>query len=172
MPRHFNHTAVTHVSPSGDRRWACHGNCYQSRALVPLVLSSHRVSPSNSLATAQGPYKLSTPSAPLGIQSSRSCLQLLTREPQFGISPKSVRNTAHSDLAVASSFQVCSCSLLSHFSVLRFSWCSSTHSIELNCARSSGTPMFIRCSRCLHGQGDLELRQCNWSRGNASSVLN
>jgi hypothetical protein len=70
VPRHFNHTVMTHVSPFGDRRWACHGNCHQSRAPVHLLLSDRHHASLNSLATIQEPYKLSTPSAPLGILAS------------------------------------------------------------------------------------------------------
>jgi hypothetical protein len=70
VPRCFNHTAVSHLSPSVDRRWACHGKCHQSLAPVHLLLPDRHRACSNSRATAQGPYKLSTPSAPLGIQAS------------------------------------------------------------------------------------------------------
>jgi hypothetical protein len=70
MPRCFNHAAVSHLSPSGDRRWACHGKCHKSFAPVHLFLSDRHRASSNSRATAQGPHKLSTSSAPLGIQAS------------------------------------------------------------------------------------------------------
>jgi hypothetical protein len=169
MPQCFNHAAVSHLSPSGDRRWACHGKCHQSLAPVHPLLSDRHCASSNSRATAQGPYKLSTASALLSIQASNPPARASNYSPEspnLGFPPKSVRNTAHSDLVVANSFQVRSCSLLSRFSVLRFSWCSSTHSIKLNRARSSGTPVFILSSCCLREQGDLKLRSCNWSRGN------
>jgi hypothetical protein len=65
VPGCFNHATVSHLSPSGDRRWAYHGKRHQLLAPVhPLFSDRHRVI-SNSRATAQGPYKLSTPSAPL-----------------------------------------------------------------------------------------------------------
>jgi hypothetical protein len=70
VPRCSNHTVVSHLNPSGDRWWACHGKCHQSLAPVHLFLSDRHRASSNSRATAQGPYKLSTPSAPLGIQAS------------------------------------------------------------------------------------------------------
>jgi hypothetical protein len=70
MPQHFNHAVVTHVILSSDRRWGCHGNGHQSRAPVHLLLSGRHRASSNSPATAQEPYKLSTPSAPLGIPAS------------------------------------------------------------------------------------------------------
>jgi hypothetical protein len=66
VPWHINLTAVTHVSSSGGRRRACHGNCHQSRAPATFFFSGRRVSLSNSLATAQARYKLTTPPAPLG----------------------------------------------------------------------------------------------------------
>jgi hypothetical protein len=69
VPRCFNHVVVSHLSPSGDRRWACHGKCHQSLAPVHLFLSDRHRASSNSRVTAQGPYKVSTPSAPLGIQA-------------------------------------------------------------------------------------------------------
>jgi hypothetical protein len=65
VPWHINLTAVTHVSSSGGRRGAFHGSCHQSSALVTFFFSSRRASLSNSLATAQACYKLSTPPAPL-----------------------------------------------------------------------------------------------------------
>jgi hypothetical protein len=65
VPRCFNHAALSHLNPFGDHRWACHGKCHQSLAPVhPLLSDRHRAS-SNSRATAQGSYKLSTPLAPL-----------------------------------------------------------------------------------------------------------
>jgi hypothetical protein len=65
VPWYVNLTAVTHVSPSGGRRGACHGNCHQSRVPVAPSFSGRRASPSNSPATTVGAYKLLTPPAPL-----------------------------------------------------------------------------------------------------------
>jgi hypothetical protein len=65
VPGCFNHATVSHLSPSGDRRWPCHGKCHQSLAPVHLLLFDRDRAISNSRATAQGPYKFSTPSAPL-----------------------------------------------------------------------------------------------------------
>jgi hypothetical protein len=48
VPRCFNHAVVSHLSPSGDRRWACHGKCHQSLALVHLLLSDRHRASSNS----------------------------------------------------------------------------------------------------------------------------
>jgi hypothetical protein len=63
IPGCFNHASVSHLSPSIDRRRASHAKCHQSLAPVhPLLPDGHRAI-SNSRATAQGPYKLSTPSA-------------------------------------------------------------------------------------------------------------
>jgi hypothetical protein len=90
LPWCFNHAAVSHLSPSGDRWWACHGKCYQSLAPVhPLLSDRHRAS-SNSRATAQGPYKLRTPSAPLSIQASNppTCASNYSPEsPNLGFPP-------------------------------------------------------------------------------------
>jgi hypothetical protein len=60
VPWHINLTAVTHISSSGGRRGACHGNCHQSCAPVTFFFSGRRTSLSNSLATAQACYKLLT----------------------------------------------------------------------------------------------------------------
>jgi hypothetical protein len=54
-------------------------------------------------------------------------------------------------LTVVSVFQVCSCSLLSCFSILRFSWCSSTPPIGLGPLRSPGTRSIARGARCHRG---------------------
>jgi hypothetical protein len=70
VPRHFNHTIVTRVSLSSDCQWGCHSNGHQSRAPVHLLLSDRHRASSNSPVIAQEPYKLSTPSAPLGIPAS------------------------------------------------------------------------------------------------------
>jgi hypothetical protein len=69
VPWHINHTAMTHVSPSGGRRGACHGNCHQSRASVTPSFFGRCASPSNSLATAQACDKLCIPTAPLSSQA-------------------------------------------------------------------------------------------------------
>jgi hypothetical protein len=69
VPWHVNHTAVTHVSPSGGCREACHGNCHQSRVPVNPSFSARRATSSNSLATAQACYKLRIPMAPLSSQA-------------------------------------------------------------------------------------------------------
>jgi hypothetical protein len=65
VPWCFNHTAVSHLSPPDHRRWARHGESHQLLAPVHPFLSGHHRAISNSRATAQGHYKLSTPSAPL-----------------------------------------------------------------------------------------------------------
>ena len=65
VPGCFNHAAVSHLSPSGDRRRACHGKRHQLLAPVHPLLSDRHRAISNSRGTAQGTYKLSTPSAPL-----------------------------------------------------------------------------------------------------------
>jgi hypothetical protein len=65
VPWHVNLTAVTHVSSSGGRRWACHGNRPRITAPVTLFFSGRRTYLSNSPATAGGAYKLLTSPAPL-----------------------------------------------------------------------------------------------------------
>jgi hypothetical protein len=166
VPWYFNHTAVSHLSPSGDRRWACHGKRHQLLVLVHPLLFGRRASFPELVTTAHGSYKLSTPSAPLSIQASNPPARASNYSPEINwahprICPKSVGNTAHSDLAVANSFQVRSCSLLSRFSALIFSWCSSTRLIKPDRARSPGTLLFIRSSHCLRGRGDLEPNSSN-----------
>ena len=69
VPWHVNHTTVTHVSPSGGCREACHGNCHQSRVPVNPSFSVRRTYSSNSLATAQACYKLCIPTTPLSSQA-------------------------------------------------------------------------------------------------------
>jgi hypothetical protein len=88
------------------------------------------------------------------------------RAPESLSSPKSVFRHREQALTVVSALQVRSCPLLSCFSTLTCHWCSSTHSIKLDHARSSGTLLFIRSSHCLRGQGVLGLGLCNWARGN------
>jgi hypothetical protein len=83
VPRHFNHTAVTRVSPSSDRRWGCHGNGHQSHVPVHLLLSDRHRASSNSPVTTQEPYKLSTPSALLGIPASNP----LARASNYSLEP-------------------------------------------------------------------------------------
>jgi hypothetical protein len=64
VPWHINLTAVTHLSSSGGRQGACHGN--RPRITAPVTFfSRRRASLSNSPATAVGAYKLPTPPAPL-----------------------------------------------------------------------------------------------------------
>jgi hypothetical protein len=65
VPWCFNHAAVSHLSPPDRHRWARHGKCHQSLTLEHPLLSDRHHAISNSRATAQGTYKLSTPSAPL-----------------------------------------------------------------------------------------------------------
>jgi hypothetical protein len=62
---HINLTAMTHLSSSGGRRGACHGNRPRIIAPVTFFFSGRRASLSNSPATAVGAYKLPTPLAPL-----------------------------------------------------------------------------------------------------------
>jgi hypothetical protein len=69
VPWHVNLTVVTHVSPSGGRRGACHSNYHRSCAPVTPSFSGRHTSPSNSLATAQACYKLRIPMAPLSSQA-------------------------------------------------------------------------------------------------------
>jgi hypothetical protein len=63
VPWCFNHAAVSHLSPPDRRLWARHGKCHQSLAPEHPLLSNRHHAISNSRATAQGPYKLSTSSA-------------------------------------------------------------------------------------------------------------
>jgi hypothetical protein len=65
VPWSFNHAAVSHLSPPDHRRWARHGKRHQLLVLVHPLLSGRHRAISNSRGTAQGTYKLSTPSAPL-----------------------------------------------------------------------------------------------------------
>jgi hypothetical protein len=59
---------------------------------VTFLLSGRQHANPNSWATAPGSYKLSVPSAPLGSQTSNTPTRA-SKAPQFGISPKSVKNT-------------------------------------------------------------------------------
>jgi hypothetical protein len=61
----FNHVAVSHLGPPVHRRWARHGESHQLLAPVHSLLSGRLRAISNSWATAQRSYKLSTRSAPL-----------------------------------------------------------------------------------------------------------
>jgi hypothetical protein len=157
VPRCFNHATVSHLSPSGDP-CACHGKCHQSLAPVHLLLSDRHRASSNSRATAQGPYKLSTPSALLGIQASNPPTRASNYSPE---SPNSgfPPNRSETPRIVTSPRLARSRSVHALFSPV---------SVSLDppdAPRSSGTHMFILSSRCLSGQGDLELWLCNWSRG-------
>jgi hypothetical protein len=160
----FNHVAVSHLSPPVHRRWAHHSESHQLLAPVHHFLSSRHRAISNSRATAQGHYKLSTPLAPLCNCAPNTTTRASNYSPEplnCLLPPKSVFRRRKKDLTVASALQVRSWPLVSCFSTLTCPWCSSTRSIKLDHARSSGAPLFIRSSRCHRGHGDLELKSSN-----------
>jgi hypothetical protein len=125
-----------------------------NQKLFPL--SDRRASFPKLATTAHGSYKLSVPSALLGIQatSTHSCLKSSTRARQFEIFPKSVPSTAWSDLVVASVLQVRSCPLLSCFSTLICPWSSPAQPIALGRGRSPRTLHTVHWSRYHRGQCD------------------
>jgi hypothetical protein len=69
MPQAFNHVATSHNSSPMSAVAPQLVSATVNRAGDSSLLSSRRTSPSNSLATAQARYKLSTPSASLGSQA-------------------------------------------------------------------------------------------------------
>jgi hypothetical protein len=145
-------------------RWSpkdCHGESHSSRAPVPLFPSGRQHILVKLDATAVGGYKLLPPSTPLRNQWSNSCLKSSPRTPQFGISPKTLKNTEQFDLTVASASQVRSYLLPSRFSVLVCPWYSLTNSIELGSLRSPGTRLTVRDARCHYGQSKLGSRSWN-----------
>jgi hypothetical protein len=70
VPWCFNHATVSHLSPPDHRRWAHHGKCHQSLAPEHPLLSGHRASFPELVATAYGSYKLSLPLVPQGSPTS------------------------------------------------------------------------------------------------------
>jgi hypothetical protein len=91
-------------------------------------------------------------------QATKACLQLNTRAHQFQISPKSIFRHRERGLAVVSSSQVRSYSLLFRFSVLVCPWCSPTLPIKLGTLRLPGTRWIVRWSHGHCGQSAVELR--------------
>jgi hypothetical protein len=154
------HVAVNHVrrirwSSEGPPRWKPLSACASALFSSAIVRrrSIHRPPLSGSINCAQCELR-----RVIMHQSTKSCLQSFTRELQFLTSPKSLKNSARFDLAVASAPQIHSYPLPSRFSVLVCPWYSPTNSIELGSLRSPGTWLTVCDVRCHRGQRKLGSR--------------
>jgi hypothetical protein len=152
----LHHVAVSRSISLARRRWVCHNEATKlSRQYISF----------SPIATAPSPIHAPPPLEPINWACRR--LRKVVKDPihqavppiahqssPIWDFPKSISSAAQSDLVVANIFQVHSCPLTPHFSILRCSWYSLTHPIELESIRSSRTSRSVHSSRCHRGQYD------------------